>query len=318
MSNLNELLSESSDKIAEDRSSYLKQLAVSNVEKHYNNLTSELNKQIDLSDQFEKIGGGLLGIPVAVEGATSSIKGLSKLGRKIKSNIETRKSEARGEDPSKLEGNTEEDQIRPVEPVENSPDLTDLDNIPNESESFRMKLPSQSERYGLDMKPQTDLKVDTTGFQDKVINPSNNNSLNHVDNANNDLIPESNTDDLTEAKRGLKTLKDSLPETEDIAEDTTESTATSILEGIDFGAAAEGFVNPILDIAGIGAGIGTLIAGIFEGKKKRKEEEVEKEKESEEVSKVQNQPDIQSKPFQLTAANQTNQSQISQSATTSF
>jgi hypothetical protein len=317
MSNLNELLSESSDKIADDRSSYLKQLAVSNVEKHYNNLTSELNKQIDLSDQFEKIGGGLLGVPVLVEGGTSSIKALSKLGGKIRSNIKSRQSEARGEDPSKLEGNTEEDQIRPAEPVENTPDLTDLDNIPNESESFRMKLPSQSERYGLDMKPQTDLKVDTTGFQDKVINPSNNNTLNHVDNANNDLLPESNTEDLTEAKRGLKTLKDSLPETEEL-EDTTESTATSIFEGIDLGAAAEGFVNPILDIAGIGAGIGTLVAGIFEGKKKRKEEEVEKEKESEEVSKVQNQPDIQSKPFQLTAANETNQSQISQSATTSF
>ena len=317
MSNLNELLSESSDKIAEDRSSYLKQLAVSNVEKHFNNLTSELNKQIDLSDEFEKIGGGLLGIPVAVEGGTKSIKSLSKLGGKIRSNIKARQSQKRGEDPSKLEGNTEEDQIRPAEPVENTPDLTDLDNIPNESETFRMKLPSQSERYGIEIKPQGDLKVDTSGYENKVINPSNNNSLNHVDNANNDLIPESNTEDLTEAKRGLKTLKDSLPETEEL-EDTAETTATSIFEGIDLGAAAEGFVNPVLDIAGIGAGIGTLVAGILEGKKKRKEEEEEKEKESEQVSKVQNQPYLQSQPFQLTAANQTNQSQISQSATTSF
>lgn len=318
MSNINELLSEASDKIADDRSSYLKQLAVSNVEKHFNNLTSELNKQIDLSDQFEKIGGGLLGVPVAVEGGTKSIKALSKLGGKIRSNIKARQSEKRGEDPSKLEGNTEEDQIRPAEPVENTPDLTDLDNIPNESETFRMKLPSQSERYGIEMKPQGDLKVDTSGFENKVIDPSNNNSLNHVNNADNDLIPESNTEDLTEAKKGLKTLKDTLPETEEIGEDTAETTATSIFEGIDLGAAAEGFVNPVLDIAGIGAGIGTLIAGIFEGKKKRKEEEEEKEKESEQVSKVQNQPDLQSQPFQLTAANQTNQSQISQSATTSF
>ena len=54
-------------------------------------------------------------------------------------------------------------------------------------------------------------------------------------------------------------------------EKTGKSVLSGLTEGLDLGALSEDFLNPVLDLATIGTGIGTLISGISKKKKEQKQ-----------------------------------------------
>ena len=93
-------------------------------------------------------------------------------------------------------------------------------------------------------------------------------------------------------------------------EKTGKSVLSGLTEGLDLGALSEDFLNPVLDLATIGTGIGSLISGISKKKKEQKQlEETQK----------QGIGNVNVSPTQLTAASTINPSQIiSQSANQSF
>ena len=102
----------------------------------------------------------------------------------------------------------------------------------------------------------------------------------------------------------------------DVAADTTEAAGDASLEGgLTFGAVSEGFLNPIMDVAAIGTGIGLLVSGIV---KKAKEEKRETEEQTQEKA-AQLDPRNIGRVGQITAASTLETAQkIGGSATTEF
>jgi hypothetical protein len=122
--------------------------------------------------------------------------------------------------------------------------------------------------------------------------------------------------ETTEGDTELSDITDTAVDTAiDTATDTAATTAASVTGGLTFGAVSEGFLNPIMDVAAIGSGIGLLVSGIV-----KKAKEVKREK-TEEIQEKASQLDPRNiaKVGQTTAASTLDTAQkIGMSATTEF
>ena len=298
MSDLNNLLAQGGLNISQERQSDLK----SQLQSQLQNKLTDIQGKIEDATGLQDIGGLLIGAPDVIKTTYSSGQKLLETGKNVNDRIDN----IINNNKNKLNNISDNVNQSINNQVKNN--ITDEGGELNESQkSILNELRNRPVEGKLSAKPKYDpnewdsiSKSNNIDFQN--VRGTLNNNLSHVNNA--DLLnqPEGNINSSI-LDSGVSDIKSGL-------EKTGKSVLSGLTEGLDLGALSEDFVNPVLDLAAIGSGIGSLISGISKKKKEQKElEETQK----------QGIGNINISPTQLTAASTTNPSQIiGQSATQSF
>lgn len=297
MSDLNNLLAQGGLNISQERQSNLK----SQLQSQLQNKLTDIQGKIEDASGLENIGGILLGVPDVIKSTYSSGQKLLQTGKNVNNRIDN----IINSNKNKLNNISDNVNKSINNQVKNN--ITDGGELNESQKSILNELRNRPVESKLSTKPKYDpnewdniAKSNNVDIQN--VKGSLNNNLSHVNNA--DLInqPENNIKSSV-LDSGISDVKSGL-------EKTGKNLLSGLTEGLDLGAVSEDFLNPALDLAAIGTGIGTLISGISKKKKEQKElEETQK----------QGIGNVNVSPTQLTAASTINPSQIiSQSATQSF
>lgn len=297
MSDLNNLLAQGGLNISQERQSNLK----SQLQSQLQNKLTDIQGKIEDASGLENIGGILLGVPDVIKSTYSSGQKLLQTGKNVNNRIDN----IINSNKNKLNNISDNVNQSINNQVKNN--ITDGGELNESQKSILNELRNRPVESKLSTKPKYDpnewdniAKSNNVDIQN--VKGSLNNNLSHVNNA--DLInqPENNIKSSV-LDSGISDVKSGL-------EKTGKNLLSGLTEGLDLGAVSEDFLNPALDLAAIGTGIGTLISGISKKKKEQKElEETQK----------QGIGNVNVSPTQLTAASTINPSQIiSQSATQSF
>ena len=297
MSDLNNLLAQGGLNISQERQSDLK----SQLQGQLQNKLTDIQGKIEDATGLENIGGILLGAPDVLKTTYSSGQKLLETGKNVNNRIDN----IINSNKNKLNNISDNVNQSINNQVKNN--ITDGGELNESQKSILNELRNRPVESKLSAKP----KYDPNEWDS--ISKSNNVDIQNVRGTlNSNLSHVNNTDLINQPESNIKSsvLDSSVSDVKSGLEKTGKSVLSGLTEGLDLGALSEDFLNPVLDLATIGTGIGTLISGISKKKKEQKElEETQK----------QGIGNVNVSPTQLTAASTINPSQIiSQSANQSF
>jgi len=277
MNNLNQLLSSTNNITASNKSEYLRNLAKSEIEKRY----SDLNTKLSVASGIENVGGLVLTAPQTISTGIKSSKSLYQSAKSLM-NKPT-------ETTTEVEPETDTAMTR--EPI-------------REGSSVTYRNPRNP------ISDNTNLEVDTSGYENSVVQRGNLNNVNNKQLHN--VVGEQNNNQghvVNETSTTREPAKVS-----DIGS-TSEDILPEISEGLDVGAMSEGFLNPLLDIGSIIGGIGMVVGGLVS----KAHQEKRQEEEQEQLSSVNTSSKYNVQPNESNVAPvNTNQNRIQQSSTPSF